>query len=80
VSEAAVTGGRGIIVDRLFNAPQTTVFRAWSDPEQVTKWYGPTGFTTTIHEMDVRPGGVWRFTTHRPDGTDYPNEIVGVSD
>ena len=39
---------------------------------------GPHGFTTTIHEMDVRPGGVWRFVMHGPDGTDYPNKVVFV--
>ena len=37
---------------------------------------GPNGFTTTIHEMDVQVGGVWRFIMHGPDGTDYPNKIV----
>jgi uncharacterized protein YndB with AHSA1/START domain len=38
------------------------------------KWWGPRGFTTTIHEMDVRVGGVMRHTMHGPDGTDYPNK------
>jgi uncharacterized protein YndB with AHSA1/START domain len=38
------------------------------------KWWGPRGFTTPIHEMDVRPGGVWRHTMHGPDGADYPNK------
>ena len=38
--------------------------------------WGPNGFTNTIHEMAVRPGGVWRFIMHGPDGTDYPNYIV----
>jgi uncharacterized protein YndB with AHSA1/START domain len=40
------------------------------------RWWGPNGFTTTIYEMDVRPGGVWRHTMHGPDGTDYPNNSV----
>ena len=39
---------------------------------------GPNGFTTTIHEMDVKPGGVWRFVMHGPDGRDYQNKIVYV--
>jgi uncharacterized protein YndB with AHSA1/START domain len=42
------------------------------------QWWGPVGFKTTILEMDVRPGGVWRHTMHGPDGTDYPNSIVFV--
>ena len=37
---------------------------------------GPKGFTTTIEEMDVRVGGVWRLVMHGPDGTDYPNESI----
>ena len=40
------------------------------------KWWGPTGFTTTTHEMSVKPGGAWRFIMHGPDGTDYDNEIL----
>jgi uncharacterized protein YndB with AHSA1/START domain len=45
-------------------------------PQEVVKWWGPHGFTTTIHEMDVRPGGKWRHTMHGPDGSDYPNHCV----
>jgi uncharacterized protein YndB with AHSA1/START domain len=52
------------------------VFEAWTDPKHLTQWWGPKGFTTTIHEMDVRPGGVWRFVMHGPDGRDYNNRIV----
>ena len=51
------------------------VFQAWTDPEHIVQWWGPDGFRTTIHEMDVRPGGVWRFVMHGPDGTDYKNEV-----
>jgi uncharacterized protein YndB with AHSA1/START domain len=52
------------------------VFDAWSDPEGISHWWGPHGFSTTTHEMDVKPGGVWRFTMHGPDGVDYKNRIV----
>ena len=52
------------------------MFRALTDPKQVGKWWGPTGFTTTTHEMSVKPGGAWRFIMHGPDGTDYDNEIL----
>src|SRR5262249_13400007 len=44
----------------------------------VAQWWGPNGFTTTIQQMDVRPGGVWRLVMHGPDGTDYKNRIVFV--
>lgn len=61
---------------RLFNAPRALVWRAWTEPTHVAKWWGPKGFTNTVYEMDVRPGGVWRFMMHGPDGVDYPNKII----
>lgn len=64
---------REIVISRVFDAPRELVWEAWTKPENVARWWGPKGFTTTIHEMDVRPGGVWRHTMHGPDGTDYPN-------
>lgn len=70
------TTDTSLTVRRTFDAPRERVWKAWTDPEQVTQWWGPNGFTTTVHEMDVRPGGVWRFIMRGPDGTDYPNEIV----
>ena len=70
------TADREIVTSRLFDAPPEMVYRAWTDPDHVVRWWGPNGFTTTILEMDVRPGGVWRFVMHGPDGVDYPNRIV----
>lgn len=75
-SPAAESGEREIVITHVFDAPRELVFQAWTDPKHVAKWWGPKGFTTTIHEMDVRPGGVWRFVMHGPDGTDYKNKIV----
>jgi uncharacterized protein YndB with AHSA1/START domain len=78
-SESAVaTEDREIVVTRVVNAPRELVWNAWTDPKQVVKWWGPKGFTTTIHEMEVKPGGVWRHTMHGPDGTDYPNYSVFI--
>lgn len=77
-SEATATRDREIIVTRVFGAPREQVFGAWTDPEQAVQWWGPRGFTTTIQEMDVRPGGLWRFIMHGPDGTDYQNRVVFV--
>ena len=44
----------------------------------MVQWWGPRGFRNTIQEMDVRPGGHWRFVMHGPDGRDYPNHVVYV--
>jgi uncharacterized protein YndB with AHSA1/START domain len=65
-----------IIFNREFDAPRDLVWQAWTDPKHIVHWWGPNGFTNTIHAMDVRPGGVWRFIMHGPDGTDYPNKII----
>ncbi|NYF90593.1 uncharacterized protein YndB with AHSA1/START domain [Edaphobacter lichenicola] len=68
--------GREIVLSRVFDAPREMVWEAWTDPKQVALWWGPKGFTTTIEEMDVRPGGVWKQVMHGPDGTDYSNKSV----
>ena len=70
------TSAREIVLSRVFDAPRELVFKVWTSPEHVVHWWGPNGFTTTIHVMDVRPGGHWDFIMHGPDGTDYPNYIV----
>lgn len=67
---------REIATSRLFDAPRELVWRMWTEPEHVKQWWGPRGFTNTIHQMDVRPGGEWKFTMHGPDGTNYRNEIT----
>lgn len=77
-SSTTRTTDREILLTRVFDAPRELVFNAWVDPIHIAQWFGPDGFTTTILEMDVRPGGVWRFIMHGPDGVDYPNRIVYV--
>ena len=69
------TADREIIGTRVYDAPRELVWRMWTEAEHIAKWWGPNGFTNTIHEMEVKHGGVWRFIMHGPDGTDYPNEI-----
>jgi uncharacterized protein YndB with AHSA1/START domain len=70
------TADRELVFMRVFDAPRRMVWEAWTDPKQVALWWGPKGFTTTIDEMDVRPGGVWKLVMHGPDGTDYPNKSI----
>ena len=70
------TSTREITSTRIFDAPRDLVFRLWTEPGHVVKWWGPNGFRTTIHKMDVRPNGEWVFTMHGPDGRDYPNHKV----
>ena len=69
---------REIVSTRVFDAPRELVFKAFSDRDHLVHWWGPKGFTNTFHEFDMRPGGVWRFVMHGPDGVDYKNESVFV--
>jgi uncharacterized protein YndB with AHSA1/START domain len=55
-------------------ASPSEVFAALSDPHRVARWWGPAGFTNTIHAFDFKPGGKWLLTMHGPEGADYPNE------
>ncbi|MFC0214011.1 SRPBCC family protein [Paenibacillus chartarius] len=67
--------GRVLTVQRSFPAPRELVYEAWTDPKHLPHWWGPEGFTLTVQDIDVRPGGVWRYVMHGPDGTDYDNII-----
>ena len=67
---------REVVSTRVLNAPRKLVFRAFSDPEHIAQWWGPTGFRSTIHEFDFRPGGQWRCTMRGPDDADYKNDYV----
>lgn len=55
-------------------ATPAQVFAAMSDPTRVARWWGPEGFTNTIHQFDFRAGGQWSLTMRGPDGAEYPNE------
>ena len=60
------TADREIVTTRVMDAPRELVFKAWTDPDHLVHWWGPTGFTNTFHEFDLKPGGVWRFVMHGP--------------
>jgi len=65
-----------IVIERVLDAPRELVWKVWTDPDEVTKWWGPEHFTTPREsiEFDLRPGGVCRLTMVGPDGERYPND------
>lgn len=71
-SKPAVDADRTIVLTRVFNAPRELVWKVWTDPKHVEKWWGPRGFNTTVKELDVRPGGKSNYVMTGPDGTEYP--------
>ena len=67
---------REFTITRVFDAPRELVWKAWTDPEHVARWFGPRGFTTprSTVTMDVRPGGTFEFTmVSNDDGTEIPS-------
>jgi uncharacterized protein YndB with AHSA1/START domain len=76
MTEQSVMTEHTIVIERELDAPRDLVWKVWTDPDEVTKWWGPEHFTTprdTI-EFDLRPGGVCRLTMVGPDGEEYPSD------
>ena len=61
-------GTQEIVMTRTFDAPRDLVFKTTMDPDLIPKWWGPRYLTTTVDEMDVRPGGKWRYIQRDPEG------------
>ena len=72
MSDATVTlpSDTEILIEREFAAPQDLVFRAWTTPELIERWWHAGRGTITSVEMDARPGGSWRYAMVTPDGTE----------
>lgn len=64
---------RSFVLMRLYDAPLATVYDAWTTPEHIEKWWGPDGYRIKVQQMDVRPGGSWRFLMTGPGGTEFPS-------
>src|SRR3989344_2752054 len=69
-------GNRELRITKMLNAPVELVWEVWTNPEHIANWWGPNGFTNTIHTMDVTDGGEWRLTMHGNDGKNYLNRSV----
>ena len=72
----AKAADRELIIERIFDAPRDVVFKAWTDPEHLARWWGPNGCTLAVCETDFRPGGGWRFCMRLPDGFEEWQEGV----
>jgi uncharacterized protein YndB with AHSA1/START domain len=68
---------REIASERVFDVPRERVFAAYTDPELIARWWGPRGTSTSVEQMDVRPGGVWRFVI-RNDSDGEQSAFKGV--
>ena len=70
------TTDRDFLHSRLIDASRERVFRAFSEPAHLARWWGPNGFSSAFELFELRPGGHWRFVVHGSDGANYPNESV----
>ncbi|TZF82755.1 hypothetical protein FW774_14780 [Pedobacter sp. BS3] len=70
------TENREMRITKTVKAPVALVWDVWTRPEYIIHWWGPKGFTSTIHTLDFKEGGEWKLTLHGPDGTDYPNRSI----
>lgn len=64
---------RELVLSRLIDAPREKVYRAWTEPDLLVKWFAPKPWTTARAELDVRPGGANLIVMRSPDGDEYPN-------
>lgn len=65
-----------ILSSRILNSPVEIVYQAFENPKHLKNWWGPEGFTNTIHEFDLKSGGNWKLTMHGPEKGNYENSSV----
>lgn len=72
----AKSAERVVVIERIFDAPRSLLFKAWTEPRRLARWWGPKGFTNPVCEIDARPGGTLRIIMRAPDGAEYPMKGV----
>ena len=65
-----------LVTAKEMDATPERIWDAWNDPTKVAKWWGPAGVKSTVEELNVYDGGMFRVVMHGPDGVDYPNVYV----
>ena len=69
IDDAVLPEHRELTLVRVYDAPRALVFKAFTDPVHVARWWGPHGFTTPVCEFEARPGGALRIHMRAPDGS-----------
>lgn len=64
---------RDLFIERVVDVPPRLVWRAWTEPEHLKRWFTPRPWQTTEVELDLRPGGVFRTVMRGPDGPEHTN-------
>ena len=63
-----------LVLSRTIDVPREVVWKLWTEPEHMKKWFTPKPWTTVECKVDIRPGGIFSFVMRSPEGKDYPNE------
>lgn len=63
--------GPELVITRIFDAPRSLVFKAWTQPEHLVRWLGPKDFSASAVRLDVRPGGAWSAVITSPEGKSF---------
>lgn len=72
-SDTTQPSDRELVLSRVVDAPREKLFQGWTDRNLLPQWFAPAPLTTTVHELDVRPGGAFRATMKDPaSGAEYP--------
>lgn len=64
---------RDLVLERIVDVPRELVWKAWTTPEHIKKWFTPAPWTTVDCEIDLRPGGIFRTLMRSPQGEEFPN-------
>lgn len=69
------TKPKGIHIVRTFDAPVEKVWRVWTEPEHIKKWWGPKDFTAPVAKIDFRVGGKFTYCMRGPEGTEFAKDM-----
>ena len=67
-----------IVITRVFDAPRERLWKAWTDPEMLKRWWGPEGFTAPSIQVDLRVGGKYVFAMHGPPGSKWDRDMYSA--
>jgi len=66
----AESTGQALVIERVFDAPRELVWKAWTEPERIMRWWGPKGYTSPACKIDLRVGGRYLYCMRSPEGQD----------
>lgn len=62
-----------LVLEREVDVPAELVWKAWTEPEHIKRWFAPAPWTITACEIDLRPGGQFHTVMRSPEGQEFPN-------